>query len=68
MLNNKRSVSSKLLSYFLISILLIVFIALSQDENEMGRFLKDQGSLDKTKAGKMMIAVGKAQSFAAQQR
>lgn len=34
----------------------------------MGRFLKDQGSLDKTKAGKMMIAVGKAQSFAAQQR
>eukprot|EP00111_Clytia_hemisphaerica_P000168 TCONS_00000402-protein len=42
--------------------------ALSQDENEMGRFLKDQGSLDKTKAGKMMIAVGKAQSFAAQQR
>jgi len=43
-------------------------IALSQDENEMGRFLRDQGSLDKTKAGKMMIAVGKAQSFAAQQR
>jgi len=43
-------------------------IALSQDENEMGRFIRDQGSLDKTKAGKMMIAVGKAQSFAAQQR
>jgi len=42
--------------------------ALSQDENEMGRFLRDQGSLDKTKAGKMMIAVGKSQSFAAQQR
>lgn len=42
--------------------------ALSQDENEMGRFLKDQGALDKTKAGKMMIAVGKAQSYAAQQR
>ena len=42
--------------------------ALSQDENEMGRFLRDQGSLDKTKAGKMMIAVGKAQSYAAQQR
>ena len=46
----------------------LIFIALSQDENEMGRFLKDQGALDKTKAGKMMIAVGKAQSFAAQQR
>lgn len=42
--------------------------ALSQDENEMGRFLRDQGTTDKTKAGKMMIAVGKAQSFAAQQR
>eukprot|EP00112_Aurelia_sp_Birch-Aquarium-sp1_P001651 Seg1178.11 transcript_id=Seg1178.11/GoldUCD/mRNA.D3Y31 product="Islet cell autoantigen 1" protein_id=Seg1178.11/GoldUCD/D3Y31 len=42
--------------------------ALSQDENEMGRFLRDQGSTDKTRAGKMMIAVGKAQSYAAQQR
>jgi len=42
--------------------------ALSQDENEMGRFLREQGALDKTKAGKMMISVGKAQSFAAQQR
>lgn len=41
---------------------------LSQDENEMGRFLRDQGASDKTKAGKMMICVGKAQSFAAQQR
>ena len=44
------------------------FPALSQDENEMGRFLRDQGATDKTKAGKMMIAVGKAQSYAAQQR
>lgn len=34
----------------------------------MGRFLRDQGATDKTKAGKMMIAVGKAQSYAAQQR
>ena len=41
---------------------------MSQDENEMGRFLRDQGATDKTKAGKMMIAVGKAQSYAAQQR
>lgn len=45
-----------------------IILALSQDENEMGRFLRDQGATDKTKAGKMMIAVGKAQSYAAQQR
>jgi len=44
------------------------FLALSQDENEMGRFLREQGSQDKSKAGKMMIAVGKAQSYSAQQR
>uniref|UniRef100_H2ZC35 AH domain-containing protein n=1 Tax=Ciona savignyi TaxID=51511 RepID=H2ZC35_CIOSA len=41
---------------------------LSRDENAMGRFLKDQGSLDKTAAGKMMNAVGKAQCYTAQQR
>ncbi|XP_078489723.1 islet cell autoantigen 1-like isoform X1 [Ciona intestinalis] len=41
---------------------------LSRDENAMGRFLKDQGSLDKTAAGKMMAAAGKAQCFTAQQR
>ena len=34
----------------------------------MGRFLREQGSQDKSKAGKMMIAVGKAQSYSAQQR
>lgn len=43
-------------------------LALSQDENEMGRFLREQGAQDKSKAGKMMIAVGKAQSYSAQQR
>ncbi|XP_033728068.1 islet cell autoantigen 1-like isoform X2 [Pecten maximus] len=42
--------------------------ALSQDENGMGRFLKSQSNIDKTRAGKMMAAVGKSQSFAAQQR
>ncbi|XP_069108653.1 islet cell autoantigen 1-like isoform X2 [Argopecten irradians] len=42
--------------------------ALSQDENSMGRFLKSQSNIDKTRAGKMMAAVGKSQSFAAQQR
>ncbi|XP_067687855.1 islet cell autoantigen 1-like isoform X1 [Haliotis asinina] len=42
--------------------------AVSQEENAMGRFLKAQSSHDKTRAGKMMAAVGKSQSFAAQQR
>lgn len=41
---------------------------LSQEENESGRFLREQGSVDKTKAGKMMISVGKALSYTAQQR
>ena len=49
-------------------LLLLSLLALSQDENEMGRFLREQGSQDKSKAGKMMIAVGKAQSYSAQQR
>ena len=34
----------------------------------MGRFLKDFGKLDKTKAGKIMIASGKAVSYSSQQR
>ncbi|KAK3082865.1 hypothetical protein FSP39_007472, partial [Pinctada imbricata] len=42
--------------------------ALSQEENATGRFLKSQSNIDKTRAGKMMAAVGKSQSFAAQQR
>ncbi|XP_064647200.1 islet cell autoantigen 1-like isoform X8 [Lineus longissimus] len=42
--------------------------ALSQEENAMGRFLKTQSQLDKTRAGKMMAAVGKSQSFSSQQR
>ncbi|XP_028408936.1 islet cell autoantigen 1-like [Dendronephthya gigantea] len=42
--------------------------ALSQEENESGRFLREKGSVDKTKAGKMMISVGKALSYTAQQR
>lgn len=41
---------------------------LSREENAMGRFLKEQGSLDKTAAGKMMAAVGKAQCYTSQQR
>ena len=45
-----------------------LLLALSQEENESGRFLREQGAVDKTKAGKMMISVGKALSYTAQQR
>ncbi|XP_034409471.1 islet cell autoantigen 1 [Cyclopterus lumpus] len=41
---------------------------LSQEENELGRFLRSQGSLDKTRAGKIMQATGKALCFSSQQR
>ncbi|TSK20125.1 Islet cell autoantigen 1 [Bagarius yarrelli] len=33
---------------------------LSQEENELGRFLRSQGSQDKSRAGKIMQATGKA--------
>ena len=46
----------------------ILLSALSQEENAMGRFLKAESQVDKTRAGKMMAAVGKAQSFSSQQR
>ncbi|XP_067125563.1 islet cell autoantigen 1 [Centruroides vittatus] len=42
--------------------------ALSQEENAMGRFLKEYGKWDKTQAGKMMTATGKTMSYTAQQR
>uniref|UniRef100_A0A8D0BGJ8 Islet cell autoantigen 1 n=1 Tax=Salvator merianae TaxID=96440 RepID=A0A8D0BGJ8_SALMN len=41
---------------------------LSQEENELGKFLRSQGSQDKTRAGKMMQATGKALCFSSQQR
>ncbi|XP_060937907.1 islet cell autoantigen 1 [Limanda limanda] len=41
---------------------------LSQEENELGRFLRCQGSQDKTRAGKIMQATGKALCFSSQQR
>ncbi|XP_078042077.1 islet cell autoantigen 1-like protein [Augochlora pura] len=41
---------------------------LAQEENAMGRFLKDAGKQDKTRAGKMMSAVGKSLSYSSQQR
>jgi hypothetical protein len=44
-------------------------ICLSIEEAEMSRFLKSQSTYDnKTKAGKLMAAVAKAQNFSAQQR
>lgn len=41
---------------------------LAQEENAMGRFLKETGKQDKTRAGKMMSAVGKSLSYSGQQR
>jgi hypothetical protein len=40
---------------------------LSREENAMGRMLKVSSENDKTRAGKMMAAVGKAQNFSSQQ-
>ena len=33
------------------------------EENALGRFLKEEGKKDKTRAGKMMIAAGKTMSY-----
>ncbi|XP_061675079.1 islet cell autoantigen 1 [Syngnathoides biaculeatus] len=41
---------------------------LSQEENELGRFLRSRGSQDKSRAGKIMQASGKALCFSSQQR
>ncbi|KAM4688181.1 islet cell autoantigen 1 isoform 2-T9 [Discoglossus pictus] len=41
---------------------------LSQEENELGKFLRSQGSQEKTRAGKIMQATGKALCFSSQQR
>ncbi|KAJ9590214.1 hypothetical protein L9F63_016664, partial [Diploptera punctata] len=41
---------------------------LAQEENSMGRFLKEAGKSDKTRAGKMMTAVGKSLAYSGQQR
>ena len=48
--------------------LIFMYLVLSRNENDMGQFLREQGEMDKTSAGKMMIAVGKAQCFTSQQR
>ncbi|XP_045603861.1 islet cell autoantigen 1 [Procambarus clarkii] len=41
---------------------------MAQEENALGRLLKEYGKQDKTRAGKMMTAVGKSLSYTAQQR
>ena len=41
---------------------------LAQEENSMGRFLKESGKSDKTGAGNLMISLGKTMSQAGQQR
>ncbi|XP_055019349.1 islet cell autoantigen 1 [Boleophthalmus pectinirostris] len=41
---------------------------LSQEEAELGRFLRSQASQDKSRAGKIMQATGKALCFSSQQR
>ncbi|EUB58015.1 Islet cell autoantigen [Echinococcus granulosus] len=43
-------------------------VVLSQVENDTGRFLNARSSEDKTRAGKMLSAVGKALTHSAQQR
>ncbi len=39
------------------------FLVLAGEENALGRFLKEEGKKDKTRAGKMMIAAGKTMSY-----
>ena len=41
---------------------------MAYEENSYGRFLKDFGKLEKTRAGKIMMASGKAMSYSSQQR
>jgi len=44
-----------------------VLVVLSREENSMGRLLKAGSEMDKTRAGKMMAAVAKAQNYSSQQ-
>ena len=45
----------------------VVLVVLSREENAMGRLLKTGSEMDKTRAGKMMAAVAKAQNYSSQQ-
>lgn len=46
----------------------IFFLAVSEEENELGLFLKLQAERDATQAGKLMDATGKALCSSAKQR
>lgn len=48
--------------------ILLYSAALAVEENEMGNFMKEYGKIDKTRAGKMMMAVGTSVSYTGQQR
>ncbi|CAL4123700.1 unnamed protein product [Meganyctiphanes norvegica] len=41
---------------------------MAQEENTLGRFLKEYGKQDRSRAGKIMTATGKSLSYTAQQR
>ncbi|XP_076033809.1 islet cell autoantigen 1-like protein isoform X2 [Oratosquilla oratoria] len=41
---------------------------MAQEENALGRLLKEHGKQERSRAGKMMVAVGKSLSYTAQQR
>jgi len=45
----------------------VLLAVLSREENSMGRLLKTGSEVDKTRAGKMMAAVAKAQNYSSQQ-
>lgn len=59
--NNISVLRSILINYF------FIHLDLAQEENSMGRFLKEAGRTDKTRAGKMLINVGKSLSYSGQQ-
>lgn len=50
-----------------VSLQCYVVTVLSREENAMGRLLKTGSEIDKTRAGKMMAAVAKAQNYSSQQ-
>lgn len=48
-------------------VMLSMLVVLSREENAIGRLLKTGSEVDKTRAGKMMAAVAKAQNYSSQQ-
>ena len=46
---------------------MFTFPVLAQEQNAMGRFLKEYGKTDKSGAGKMMIQMGKSLIYCSQQ-